>query len=242
MKYKIGVFFFVPLLISMVTAGCAARSAKASGFADARKLQAVDHEIPFKKGWAKINFEEHQRYKNIYIAPVNIDYLFEKGWWKNLERGHKVKEDARNLALYAHEALVEAFKNDPSHRFNVVDQPAPDTVILEFGIVELVPNKIFLKVASLAPYGGGLVRLLSMTNRSTVAFEARFRDAETWEVIMLLADREAEKAHILNFKDYVWYAHARSIIREWSMQMVVMCNKGPHDMIKDSRKFELKPW
>lgn len=146
------------------------------------------------------------------------------------------------LALFAREDLIAAFEKDAHHRFKVVDRPGRNTVVFEFAIVELVPNKVSLKLASLAPYGGSVARLLAMKNRSTVAFEARFRDAETWDVIMLLADREAEKSHLVNRKDYTWYAHAKSIIREWSQQMVVMCNKGPHDMIKDSRKFELKPW
>lgn len=75
--------------------GCAANPAKPAGFVDAGKLRPVHQEIPFQRGWAKVSFEEHQRYQNIYIAPVNIDYLFENSRWKNLERGNKVKEDAR---------------------------------------------------------------------------------------------------------------------------------------------------
>jgi hypothetical protein len=60
--------------------------------------------------------------------------------------------------------------------------------------------------------------------------------------LIIISDREAEKSSIINVKDYTWYSHARGILSEWADQFVQMCNKGPDDMIKDSRKFTLKPW
>jgi len=226
----------------LMHAGCAAGLPKPAGFVDAARLEDVREEIPFHRGWARVSFEEHARFKNIYIAPVNIDYLFENSTWKNLERGNKVKEDARGIAHYARETFIQAYREDPNHRFKVVEEPGPETVTLELAITELVPNKVVLKVASLVPYVGTAFRLLLMANRSTVAFEARLSDAETGKELIIVTDRETEKAHIVNVKDYTWYAHAKSIIREWADQFVLMCNKGPDEMIEDSHKFELKPW
>ena len=79
-------------------------------------------------------------------------------------------------------------------------------------------------------------------SHSTVAFEARFRDGATNEVVALFADRESEKFSILNAKDLTWYGHAKSIIREWAYQFVQLANQRKGQIIKDTAPFDLKPW
>ena len=230
------------LCVGLLLTGCASGPPKPAGFVDASKLENVHEEIPFHRGWASVGFGAHARFKNIYIAPVNIDYLFENSSWKNLERGDKVKKDVVDLAEYARATFIKAYREDSNHRFNVVETPGPETVTLELAITELVPNKILAKVLSNAPYAGTVVRLITMSTRSAVSFEAKMTDSETGEVLIIISDREAEKSSIINVKDYTWYSHARGILSEWADQFVQMCNKGPDDMIKDSRKFTLKPW
>ena len=54
------------------------------------------------------------------------------------------------------------------------------------------------------------------------------------------ADRESEKFSIVNIKDLTWYAHAKSILREWADQFVRIANKQPGEIVKDSAPFDVR--
>ncbi|PYQ64423.1 MAG: hypothetical protein DMF54_14330 [Acidobacteria bacterium] len=187
-------------------------------------------------------------YTEIYIAPWNTEYLRKMTWWEKIERGEKIKEDARELAAFARLTFQEAFRNDRKHRFKVVEEPGPNTLIAEFALTEVVPNRIVLNALGYAagpvagPAGSAAANLETATTKSTVAFEGRMKDGETKEVVALFADRESQKYSPVNVKDLTWYGHARSIIREWADQFVRMASKAPTEIIKDSPPFDLRPW
>jgi uncharacterized protein DUF3313 len=239
------------LLILLVAAwggvGCIqkAKPASPAGFIPDKDLQKpVD--LPFQKAWEKTG--DWNRYTEIYIAPWNTDYLRQMTWWEKLERGEKVKEDAKELAGYARGVFEEAFRNDPKHRFVVVEQPGPKTLVAEFALVEVVPNKIVLDALGYAAgpavgaAGTAAANVQTATTHSTVAFEARMRDGATNDIVAMFADREAEKFSIVNVKDLTWYGHAKAILREWADQFVKIANKQPGEIVKDSPPFDLKPW
>jgi len=164
-------------------------------------------------------------------------------WTRQVDRQEKVREDAEKLAVYAQGALIHAFREDPHHRFEVVDQPDADTVILEAALTEIIPSKVGLNTLCYAPFVGTAVRIFrGMKHRSTVAFEARMRDGATGRIIAQFADREAEKAAVLNVKDVTWYGHAESIIAEWAQQFVRIANRKEGKAVRDSKPFHLKPW
>jgi hypothetical protein len=169
-------------------------------------------------------------------------------WWEKLERGEKVKEDAKELAGYARGVFEEAFRKDPHHRLTVVEKPGPDTIVAEFALVEVIPNKVVLDALGYAagPVAGAAgtaaANVQTAATHSSVAFEARFKDGGTDEIVAKVADRESEKFSIVNVKDLTWYGHAKSIIREWADQFVQMANQKRGQIIKDSEPFDLKPW
>ena len=80
--------------------------------------------------------------------------------------------------------------------------------------------------------------------RSYVAFEARIRDAENAEVLVMSADREAEKAAPMSFNDTTWYGHAHNIIDDWSEQFVKVANRDREagEVVEDSKAVTLKHW
>jgi uncharacterized protein DUF3313 len=223
-----------------------AKPANPSGFIPPERLEKPS-DLPFQKAWRKADLDWRQ-YREIYIAPWNTDYLREMTWWEKLERGEKVKEDAKELAGYARGVFEEAFRKDPKHRFIVVEQPGPKTLVAEFALTEVIPNKIVLDALGYAagPVAGAAGTVASnvqtSTTHSSVAFEARMKDGASNKVVAMFADREAEKFSLVNVKDLTWYGHAKAILREWADQFVKIANKQPGEIVKDSPPFDLKPW
>jgi hypothetical protein len=236
------------LTVLLGSTGCIqkAKPASPSGFIPDKELTKAS-DLPFQRAWRKSDLD-WSHYKEIYIAPWNTEHLREMNWWEKLERGEKVKEDAKELAGYARGVFEEAFRKDSKHRFVVVEQPGPNTLVAEFALVEVIPNKIVLDALGYAAgpavgaAGTVAANVQTATTHSSVAFEGRMRDGETNEVVAMFADRESEKFSIVNVKDLTWYGHAKSILREWADQFVKIANKQPGEIVKDSPPFDLKPW
>jgi len=233
---------------SLGLTGCIRKAgpAPSAGFVNA-KLMTKPEELPFHKAWLAPGVDWH-RFTEIYIAPVHTDYLLAMTWWQNKERHKKIEEDAEKIAAYTQATFQEAFRKDLKHRFQVVEQPGPNTLILEIALVEIVPNKAVMKTLSYAAgptigiIGSIVGGVMRQTLRSTVAFEARMRDGATDEILALFADREAAKAAFFDVKNLTWYGHAKSIIKEWADQFIKIVNKAEDEIIKDSKRFQLKPW
>ena len=229
------------VLAGLTLAGCKAAPGRAAGFVDEAKM-TTPTDLPFQKAWIDPAVD-WERYHSIQIAEVDTGHLAEMEWAKTSGKQEKIQEDARKLAHYAHSAFERAFREDPRHRFAVVDHPSADTVIFELALVEIVPSKLALNTLCYAPFVGTAARLFrGMKHRSTVAFEARLRDGGTGAVIAEFADREAEKAALINVKDVTWYGHAESITAEWAHQFVQIANRKKGEAVHDSKPFHLKPW
>jgi hypothetical protein len=238
----------VLLVVAVGGAGCIqkAKPASPAGFIPEKDLEKPS-DLPFQKAWRKRDLD-WRHYREIYIAPWNTEYLRQMTWWEKLERGEKVKEDAKELAGYARGVFEEAFRKDPKHRFTVVEQPGPSTLVVEFALTEVIPNKVVLDALGYAAgpavgaAGTVAANVQTATTHSTVAFEARLKDGATNDVVAMFADRESEKFSIVNVKDLTWYGHAKAILREWADQFVKITNKQPGEIVKDSAPFDLKPW
>ncbi|HEU5249583.1 MAG TPA: DUF3313 domain-containing protein [Thermoanaerobaculia bacterium] len=223
-----------------------AKPATPAGFIPDKELEKPS-DLPFQKAWRKKDLD-WRHYTAIYIAPWNTEYLRQMNWWEKLERGEKVKEDAKELAGYARGVFEEAFRNDRKHRFTVLEQPGPNTLVVEFALTEVIPNKVVLDALGYAAgpvvgaAGTAAANVQTATTHSTVAFEARVKDGATNEVVAMFADRESEKFSLVNVKDLTWYGHAKAILREWADQFVKITNKQPGEIVKDSAPFDLKPW
>jgi hypothetical protein len=235
----------VALLASVILVGCKATPAPSAGFADPKELTR-DPIIPFDKFWraSDVNWKS---YKQIYIAEVNISYMLKISTWQEGERQGSFKQDLMDLALYTQKAIIKSFRDDPNHRLEVVTSPTHDrhALILEMALVEVVPSKILLNVLDYTPFyvGDGImaVRFL-MSDESTVAFELRVRDAATGKIIMLAADREAQRFAPVDFRQLSWYSDDQEIIDQWSKQFVEIANKNPGEKVEAQPAFRLLPW
>ena len=233
------------MLMTVVLGGCRAAPAPSAGFADPSVLKH-DPAIPFNKFWRKPAVD-WKSYDTIYVADVNTAYMLKMTDWQKGERKADIERDVRYLASYQHDSIVKAFRNDPKHRFRVVDIPTHDrrALVLEVALIEIVPSKVILNALEFAPYyvGDGLTVVRTLANdKSSAAFEARVRDASTGKIVMQAADREDEQFAIVDVRGLTWYGDVRGIIDDWSKQFVQIADKAPGEKIAASPTFRLLPW
>jgi hypothetical protein len=235
----------IGLLTAAFLAGCRAKPAPSAGFADP-DLMTYDPSLPFNKFWRKPDVD-WKRYDTLYVADVNTSYMLAMTDWQKGERKEEIERDVHTIAVYTRDSLKKSFRDDPTHRFQVVDAPTENTraVVFEMALVQMVPSKVALNALGYAPFGVGLgvsaVRGAA-NDKSTVAFEARIRDAATGDILMLAADREYEQGAIIDLRGFKWYTAAHAIIDSWSKQWVKVIEQKPGEKIKDVDTFRLLPW
>jgi len=224
---------------------CRAKPAPSAGFADPELMQ-TDPTVPFNKFWRKPDVD-WSKYNTLYVADVNTSHMLAMTDWQKGERKEEIERDVHEVGIYARDAMKKAFREDPDHRFTVVDAPteAPSALVFEMAIIQLVPSKVALNALGLAPFGVGLgvsaARGIA-NDKSSVAFEARVRDAASGDILMLAADREAEQSTLIDLRAFKWYTHAHGIIDAWSKQFVRVLQQKPGEKIKNTPTFRLLPW
>lgn len=225
--------------------GCKAKPAPSVGFAD-DAIMARDPSVPFHRFWRKADVD-WKRYDKLYVADVNTSYMLKMTDWQKGERKEDIERDVQALGVYTRDTIKKAFRDDPNQRFTVLEFPTqePDTLVFEIAIIEVIPSKVLLNALGYAPFGVGLsinvVRTLA-NDKSSVAFEARARDAASGEILMLAADREMQQQAIVDTRGLNWYSHAHGIIKEWARQFVQVVDQKPGQKIKDTPSFRLEPW
>ncbi len=229
-----------------ILAGCSTLKAKPSvgaGFVPVQQMSKME-DLPFNKSWVRDDLD-WKNYHTIMVKPVSTQHLLSATSWQENFRQGRMKEDAHKVARYMEDRFKVAFHNDPKKHFQVVDYPQADTVTLELALTELVPSNVALEVLGYAPYGGGAaVKVLERATGavSTVAFEARVKEAKTGKTLAMFADREQQKFAPVDLRALTWYGNAERIINEWADQFVEVVNKAPGEQVKESSPFTLMPF
>ena len=218
--------------------------APGAGFVPMYQL-ANNPKLPFDKAWIEPGVD-WPRYRTLYIAPVNTDYLMRANWWQEGLRADQIRQDVQNMALFMRTQFITAFQNDIHRRVRVVMSPEPGSLTLEIAITELVPSKVWLNIVKVAgPYGSGLAAAAlerGVEAQSTVAFEARVKDTDTGQTLAMFADRQYATARPIDLKGFTWYGNAEDIVREWAEESVAVANRRPGETIRPASTFSLKPW
>ena len=221
-----------------------AEPASGAGYVPMQQL-TKNPKLPFDKAWIKPGVD-WPRYRTIYIAPVNTDYLVRANWWQESIRADQMQQDVQTMAIFMRTQFITAFQNDPHRRLRVVMSPEKGSLTLAMAITELIPSKVLLNILKTAgPYGSGLaVAALERgaEAQSTVAFEARVKDTDTDQTVAMFADRQYATVRPIDLKGFTWYANAEDIVREWSEESVAIANWRPGESIKPAGTFSLKPW
>lgn len=216
------------------------------GFIENPEQQVKRNDLPFQKVWIKPGFDLSQ-FKEIVVSPVNTQYMMEMDWLHKASSASwfgNVKKDIAELAVYFHDQVVKEFKNDPKHRFKVLEAGSDHkdpAVRLELALVEIDPSTPVLHALSWAgPIGTGSA--MGAVNQRRAAFEGRLRDLQTGEVIATFADRDMADVGPLDLTRLTWYGPAKGIMDRWAKQFVQIVNRKPGEAVTDPTPYTLKPF
>ncbi|MGR8932971.1 MAG: DUF3313 family protein [Gammaproteobacteria bacterium] len=224
----------------------AVQPAPDAGFIEHPERQNRVADLPFQKVWIKPGFDK-SGYRGLVVAPVNTQYMLEMDWLHKLSSVNwisDVKQDIDELALYFHDQVVKKFKEDPQHRFQVIEyasQAVRPALRLELALIEIDPSQPVLHALSWAgPPGTGTAA--GMINQRMAAFEGRLRDLQSGEVIATFADRDTADIGPLDLTRLTWYGPAKGIMDQWAAQFVAIANRKPGEAVTDPTAFTLRPF
>ena len=129
------------LICGSILMGCRAKALPDSGFLDQTQLLQSNKDIPFNAAWIKED-ADLLSYKKVYVAPVDTTHLLKLDWWQKaaLAPGDQQKW-ADELANYFRDKMKAQFTDGDANKYQVVDAPDDETLIIELAIVEVVPTK-----------------------------------------------------------------------------------------------------
>jgi hypothetical protein len=214
-------------------AGCRAAPAPDAGFIEQPELMQKSDDLPFDAYWSApdVNLAS---YTKVYIAPVNTDHLLSQEWWDKVNVSFDIKESADKLAKLFQKDMVEGFTDYDGKKYQVVDVPDDQTLMVELALVEVVPAKVWLNLVTEIFIGG--------LDEGTTAFEGRLRDGKTKKVIAEFKDREYGQMSIISVADLQWYAHSRHTLSRWSDFLPEVINRKPGERISKMATVTLRPW
>lgn len=216
------------------------------GFIKHPERQVERADLPFQKVWIKPGFDK-SAYRELVVAPVNTQYMLEMDWLHKTSSANwigGVKKDIDELAQYFHDQVVKAFKDDPKHRFQVIEraeQHRQPALRVELALIEIDPSQPVLHALAWAgPIGTGTAA--GVINQRRAAFEGQLRDVETGEVVATFADRDMQDAGPLDLTRLTWYGPAKGIMDRWAKQFVEVMNRKPGEAVTDPIPFTLRPF
>lgn len=217
-----------------------------AGFIEHPERQGKRADLPFQKVWIKPDFDV-RAYQQLVVAPVNTRHMLKMDWLHSMSSANwigDVKQDIEELAQYFHDQVVKKFREDPQHRFVVIEQPGQasrSTLRLELALIEIDPSQPVLHALAWAgPPGTGTAA--GAINQRRAAFEGRLRDLQTGKEVATFADRDMQDAGPLDLTRLTWYGPAKGIMDRWADQFVQIANRKPGEVITDPTPFTLRPF
>jgi len=202
---------------------------------------------PFHGVWAKTSFESFDYHTKIFIAPVDTSHLLDVSPWNSASlRGEDLDGDAVEFAKESWSILREAFSENES--ITIVDQPGPETLLLELSIVELIPAKTWLSAIGIGAFvmpllaGIPIGTAAALAENGSIAIEGIVRDGSSKEILLMFADRESSKTRILDLQTLTWYGHAREIMEDWAYQIKELLTTPHNHTVFDSEGFSWAPF
>ncbi len=222
------------LSLSAAAIGCKASAAPDAGFITNPEVLREDDKMPFDAVWFKEG-ADFNKYKTVYVAPIDTSHLLKQDWWDkaNIAPGDQ-ESQAKELADYFQKQVEQQFTDDDENRYQLVTTPGDDTLIVELAIVEVVPTKVWLNVIGYIAAGA--------LDQGTTAFEGRFRDGKTKEVIAEFKDREYGQMDVVSLADFEWCRHSRHTVEVWGDDLEEVCYAPPGGSVSGMSTVTLRPW
>ncbi len=209
------------------------------------KLQDMDPMFPYRKMYVNKN-ADWKKYGSIIVKSAMNKDAFSKSKWQSFNESGVFSSRSEELKYYTR-YLENSFRNaiqyDPLKRFKVVGEPGPGTAVLELSLTQIVPTKATLTAAeTIAGFFVPGVGLLTIFNSGEVAFEGKMTDSQTGEVIAMFADREKDRAAIVNIASFTWYKNSENMMDDWSRKFVMIVNAGSYLEVEARCPFTLIDW
>ena len=240
------------ILTAALLSGCStinqqlkAGPAPTSNFLEHRDGLREWHErVPLQLVWMYDRNDFYRRrdgYTEIYFAPVRTDFVSAPSRTEGIIAGGAGMEDIDRMALFIRESFRKTFRNDPRHRFTVVERPGPNTLVYELALTELLPTRVGVNVAGTAlgaflP-GGSLIKVVG---KGSIAIEAKVRDGGTGELLVEWQDREQDKVTLVSLAEFAPYSFSRQAVREWADQLLLLYHTPQEFQVQDSSVFTLR--
>jgi hypothetical protein len=214
--------------------GCRAKALPDAGFLDQPQLLRHDDKLPFNAAWIKSGVDLLD-YKKVYVAPVDTTHLLKLDWWQKAAIAPGDQQSwANDLAQYFQDKMKGQFSDDDVNKYQLVDAPDDETLIIELAIVEVVPTKVWLNAIGYA--------LLGAVDQGETGFEGRLRDGKTKQIIAEFKDHEYGQFDLVSVRDLEWAAHSRHTIKEWADDIEQICHLPPDGSVAEMSPVTLMPW
>ncbi len=224
----------IVVAVSVSALGCRAKALPDAGFIEKPELLKPDSKLPFNAAWIKDD-ADLLGYKKVYVAPVDTTHLLKLDWWQKaaIAPGDQQKW-ADGLAVYFQDKMKAQFTDGDDNKYQVVDTPDDETLIVELAIVEVVPTKVWLNAIGYA--------LLGAVDQGETGFEGRLRDGKTKQVIAEFKDHEYGQFDVVSVRDLEWDGHSRHTIRGWTDELEETCYLPPDGAVSPMSPVTLMPW
>jgi hypothetical protein len=216
-----------------VAVGCRAKPGLDAGFIQDPQVLQKNDKVPFDRYWANPSFDLRS-YSKVYVAPVDTQHLLKGSWWDRTSLSNSQKDEANVLGPRFQSAVKESFGKYDDRKYEVVEAPQADAMIVELALVELVPTKVWLNAITEIVAGA--------FDQGSTSFEGRIRDGKTGTVIAEFKDREFGQMSIISVADLEWWAHAKHTIDHWAEQLPEVTNRKPDEEVSNTSTVTLRPW
>ena len=229
-----------------------ASPAKPSPFAERPSaMRPEPKHSPFQRNWTSTELVAKTTAKKptpLYVAPVTLKHL------RPMTRSISVVENseasrqeaAKELAGYAREKFITAFKKSPKPCFEIAEKAVKGSVTLELALVELNPNSLsggVLRTAINVVALPGIDSVIARPLKGNIAIEGKLTDSKTKKVLFEFADnRESKSALVFSVYDFLTYGQAREAIREWAVEFEKLMRTPASERVRGSSGFTILPW
>lgn len=193
-----------------------------------------------RRGW--INYDEIEKYNKV-IIDVTVDTNKIQNSAREQINSRRLfaslDEDYKYLTDYAKNSFIKAFQK--SKHFTLVDSVSPNTLKINFIIVQVVANKPAIGAISNcfypSPIGWIAIPIkLRMENKSpntggAIAMETIISNSKTEQIEAVFAAREKGPTSIFDANRFVSYGNIRNIIDMWATNIV-----STLDQIKEGKR------
>lgn len=214
-------------------------------FVNAEQMVPAPERSPYALNWhedPELLAALKQRYSQLYVPPVNTEFLEQDG-------RPLTQEAVNSLASYFRAQFVKAIERDSHGHFKVVDRHDAETLMIELALIKLVPTKSEINVIEnvgiiFVPGAAPLVAVANLTGgaaaheigKGRIAMAMKVTDPATGKLIAEVYDeREDRAALFINFQDFTRFGNAHRIIEDWASEFTGLLNTPESTKIS-------KPW